>query len=141
MRQRTVNIFGLATLAGLLAGGPLSAEQFGGSAGVPQPLLLRISGFVGRAPQGTPSLGSFTVGVDHQVITLDLSAVQTLNGPLTEGPAALRQYDLYTPNLLLVGNSNLLRSLTDAMPHTLITLFGYVHPGARRMLVVHIETA
>src|SRR5512136_2903381 len=100
MKQRTQYIFGQAALLALLAGGPVSAEQFGGSAGVPQPLLLRISGFVGRAPQGTPSLGSLTLGVDHRVVTLDLSGVQTLNGPLTEGPAALRQYDLYTPNLL-----------------------------------------
>ena len=140
MKHRALCIVGLATLGGLLVGGLVSAEQFGGSAGVPQPLLLRISGFVGGAPQGTPSLGSFTLGVDHRVVTLDLSAVQTLNGPLTEGPAALRQYDLYTPNLLLVGDSNLLRQLTDAMPHAPITLFGYVHPGARRMFVVHIET-
>lgn len=137
--HRTTYIAGLATLAGVLAA-PLAAENLGSGAGVLQPLLLRISGFTGGAPAGTPTLGTFTLGVDKTVVTLDLSGVQTLNGPLTEGPAALRQFDLYTPNLLLVGERAVLRSLTDAAPHTPITLFGYVHPGARRMFVVQIET-
>ena len=72
-------------------------------------------------------------------MTLDLSAVQTLNGPLTEGPAALRQFDLFSPNLLLVGEPAILRSLADATPHAQVTLFGYLHQGARRMFVVQVE--
>jgi hypothetical protein len=134
-------IVGLAILASLLAWMPAAAGNLGSGAVVLQPLLLRISGFAGSAPAGIPTLGTFTFGVGNKVVTLDLSAVQTLNGPLTEGPAALRDFELYTPNLLVVGDPALLRSLSDAAPHTQITLFGYVHTGARRMYVVQMETA
>jgi hypothetical protein len=131
----------VAALVTLVASTPVAAAHVGSSAGVLEPLLLRVTGFVGGAPDGTPTLGTFTVGVDTTVVTLDLSAVQTLNGPLTEGPAALRQFDLFTPNVLVVGERSLLQQLTDALPHTQITLFGYVHPGARRMFVVQVEMA
>jgi hypothetical protein len=140
MKHRTACIFGLAALAPLVACAPVAAESLGSGAAVLQPLLLRISGFTDGAPQGTSTLGSFTLGVDHKVVTLELSAVQTLNGPLTEGSAALGQFDLFHPNLLLVGDRELLRNLAGAMPHTPVTLFGYVHPGARRMYVVQVET-
>lgn len=141
MRSGTRSILGVAALVTLLASPPVAAAHVGSSAGVLGPLLLRITGFVGRVPDGIPTLGTFTVSVDSTVVTLDLSAVQTLNGPLTEGPAALRQFDLFTPNLLVVGDRGLLRQLAAAAPHTQITVFGYVHPGARRMFVVQVETA
>ena len=123
----------------MVASAPAAAQHLSSGAGVPQPMLLRISGFVGGAPRGELSLGTFTLGFDDRVIALDLSAVQTLNGPLTEGPAALRQFDLYSPNLLLVGDPDILRKLADAAPHAQITLFGYLHQGARRMFVVQID--
>ena len=141
MKQRLASLFGLVMLAIMVASPPATAQHFSSGAGAPQPMLLRISGFVGGAPRGTPSLGSFTLGVDDKVIPLDLSGVQTLNGPLTEGPAALRQFDLYHPNLLLVGNPDILRKLADAAPHAQITLFGYLHQGARRMFVVQVDAA
>jgi len=128
-------------LAIMVASVPAAAQHLSSGAGVPQPLLLRISGFVGGAPRGTLSLGTFTFGFDDRVIALDLSGVQTLNGPLTEGPAALRQFDLYSPNLLLVGDPDILRKLADAAPHAQITLFGYLHQGARRMFVVQVDAA
>lgn len=134
-------IVGLTTLASVLAGMPAAAGNLGAGPAVLQPLLLRISGFAGGAPAGITTLGTFTFGVDNQVVTLDLSAVQTLNGPLTEGPAALRDFELYSPNLLIVGDPALLRRFADAPPHTQITLFGYVRSGARRMYVVQMETA
>lgn len=140
MKHRTTYAVGLATLLTVLASAPLAAEDLGSGAGPPQPVLLRISGFVGRAPTGVPTLGTFTLGVQNSVVTLELSSVQTLNGPLTEGPAALRQFALYDPNLLVVGDRGILRRLTDAVSQTQITLFGYVHQGARRMLVVQVDT-
>ena len=143
MRHRATSRFRLVTLVSVLTGAlactPAAAENLGSGAGVLQPLLFRISGFVGGAPPGIPTLGPFTFGVDHSVVALDLSGVQTLNGPLTEGPAALRQFDLYSPNLLLVGEQDVLRNLTEAAQHTEVTLFGYVHPGARRMFVVQVD--
>lgn len=139
MKHPATSLLRLVTLAAVLARLPALAENLGSGAGVLQPLLMRISGFVGGAPEGTPSLGTFTLGVDDRVVTLDLSAVQTLNGPLTEGPAALRQFDLFSPNLLVVGDPEILRTLSDAAPHTQVTLFGYVHPGARRMFVVQVD--
>jgi hypothetical protein len=139
MMQHPVSILGLAMLAATVASVPAAAQHLGSGAGVPQPTLLRISGFVDGAPSGTLSLGTLTFGVDDKVIALDLSGVQTLNGPLTEGPAALRQFDLYSPNLLLIGNPDILRKLADATPHAQITLFGYLHQGARRMFVVQVD--
>ena len=141
MNHRTTFLLCLAALASVLVCLPAQAENLGSGAGVLQPLLMRISGFVDSAPAGAPSLGPFTLGVDDTVVLLDLSAVQTLNGPLTEGPAALRQFDLYNPNLLVVGDPGILRNLTGASPHTQVTLFGYVHPGARRMFVVEVDAA
>jgi hypothetical protein len=141
MKSRSARILLLTGLATALACVPAKAADLGAGAGVPQPLLLRISGFVDGAPEGTLSLGPFALGVGQAVVTLDLSGVQTLNGPLTEGPAALRQFELYTPNLLVVGEPKVLRSLMDAVPHAQITLFGYVHQGARRMFVVDVQAA
>ncbi|HVO24690.1 MAG TPA: hypothetical protein VMW56_13780 [Candidatus Margulisiibacteriota bacterium] len=141
MKQHPASIVGLAMLAIMVASVPAAAQHLSSGAGVPQPMLLRISGFVGGAPRGTLSLGTFTFGFDDRVIALDLSGVQTLNGPLTEGPAALRQFDLYSPNLLLVGDPDILRKLADAAPHAQITLFGYLHQGARRMFVVQVDAA
>ena len=141
MKQGTLSILGPTMVAMILASAPATAQHLSSGAGVPQPMLLRISGFVGGAPQGALSLGTFTFGVDDKVVAVDLSAVQTLNGPLTEGPAALRQFDLYSPNLLLIGEPDVLRNLTDAAPHAQVTLFGYLHQGARRMFVVQVDAA
>ncbi len=141
MTDRATSLLRWATLASLLVAFPARGETLGSGAGVLAPLLMRISGFVDGAPAHAQSLGAFTLGVDDTVVELELSAVQTLNGPLTEGPAALRQFDLFNPNLLVVGDSEILRKLTDAPPHTQVTLFGYVHPGARRMFVVEVDAA
>jgi hypothetical protein len=124
----------------LLATG-ISAAQ-GGHSGVGnlQPTLIRVTGFVSAAPQGVTTLGPLTLGVGHQVKTLALTAVQVLNGPLTEGPAALRHYWLYQPNVLLIGNAGLLREISSAPAQTKLTLFAYVE-GSNRMLVVEVDRA
>ncbi len=140
-QQRPVSLLGSVMLATMVASLPAAAQHLSSGAGLPQPMLLRISGFVGGVPPGTLSLGTFTFGVAGKVIALDLSGVQTLNGPLTEGPAALRQFDLYNPNLLLVGDPDILRKLVVAAPHAQITLFGYLHQGAWRMFVVQVDAA
>lgn len=90
MRLATRSILGLGALVTLLVSTPVAAAPVGSTAGVLEPLLLRITGFVGGAPDAIPTLGRFVLGIATTVITLDLSAVQTLNGPLTEGTAALR---------------------------------------------------
>ncbi|HXQ24443.1 MAG TPA: hypothetical protein VN812_22360 [Candidatus Acidoferrales bacterium] len=135
------------TLAGTVfalsfACAPVLAGDLGGGAGLPQPTLLRLTGFIGSAPQGTPTtLGAVTLGLDHTVTKLDLCDVQTLNGPLTEGRAALRQFDLYSPNILLVGDRALIAGISAAPAHSKISVWGYVMPGARRLLVVDVQSA
>jgi hypothetical protein len=123
-----------------LATGTASALQVGSGAGVPQPPLLRLTGFVGSAPDGVTTLGSVTLGFDQTVATLALAEVQTLNGSLTEGLSALRQYDLYSPNMLLVGDRALLQRISDAPPRARITLYGYVR-GTDRLFVVEVQTS
>lgn len=125
----------------LLAVGPLAAVGLepGPGAGFPLPLLVRITAFVDTAPPGEQTLGPLTVGVDHQVKTLALIAVQMLNGPLTEGRAALRQQSLYHPNFLLIGNPELLQQIRSAPAQSKLTLFGYFRPGSTRMLVVEVD--
>src|SRR5262249_18517489 len=115
------------------------AFQVGSGSAVPQPTLLRLTGFVGAAPAGVTTLCSVTLGIDDRVTTLDLSAVQTLNGSLTEGPASLRQFELFSPNILLVGEAALLRGITEAPAHAKLVVFGYTRPGARRMMVVDVR--
>ena len=130
----------MATFAVALTVGTVSASDLGGGTGLPQPTLLRLTGFIGSAPPGAkPTLGRITLGLDHIVTTLDLSGVQPLNGPLTEGRAALRQFDLYSPNILLVGDRALLGSIGAAPLHSKIAMWGYVMPGARRLLVVAVH--
>jgi hypothetical protein len=109
-------------------------------AGNLQPTLIRVTGFVSAAPQGITTLGPLTLGIGHKVQTLQLTAVQTLNGPLTEGPAALRHYWLYEPNVLLVGNAGLLKEIRSAPAQTKLTLFAYVE-GSNSMLVVAVDRA
>lgn len=106
--------------------------------GTLQPTLIRVTGFVKDAPNGVATLGSLTLGVGHKVETMALTGVQILNGPLTEGPAALRQYWLYNPNLLLIGNSRLLEEISSAPTQTKLTLFAYLE-GSNRMLVVKVD--
>jgi hypothetical protein len=124
-----------------LAAAPARAFHSGSGVGLPQPTLLRLTGFVRRGPEGAKTLGPITLGIGHTVLRFDLTAVQTLNGPLTEGRAALQQYDLYHPNLLLVGAPRLLREIRTAPPQTKLTVFGYVHAGAWRLLVVAVRRA
>ena len=117
------------------------AFDFGPGVGLAEPPLLRLSGFVGSAPQGIRTLGTETFGVRSQIMTLELTAVQILNASLTEGPAALRQFDLYTPNLELIGEPALLERVRTAPGQTEITLWGYVMTGALRLLLVQVDAA
>jgi hypothetical protein len=133
--MRSVLLAALALLLARAAG----AFDFGPGAGIAEPPLLRLTGFVASAPQGTRTLGTETFGVGSTVVTLQLTAVQTLNASLTEGPAALRQFDLYTPNLELIGEPSLLERVREAPEQTKITLWGYVMTGAQRLLVVQVE--
>lgn len=113
----------------------------GPGAGIPQPILIRISGFIGNAPGGTTTLGPLTLGVHDQVVTVELTEVQMLNGPLTEGRSALRQSDQYNPNLLVVGDPALLRQLSTAPVQSKLTLFGYLRGGDRQLLLVQVDQA
>jgi hypothetical protein len=124
----------------LLATGTSAAQglHIGPGVGTLQPILIRVTGFVNHAPEGVTTLGPLTLGVDHKVETLALTGVQVLNGPLTEGPAALRQYWLYDPNLLLIGNSGLLKEISAAPAQTKLTLCAYLE-GSNRMLVVEVN--
>ncbi len=132
-----VTVIALATLLSCVEAAV--AFDTGPGAGIPEPILIRITGYVHTAPSGETTLGPFTLGIDHQIQTLALTAVQMLNGPLTEGPAALRQYWLYHPNILLVGDPELLRAIRSAPPQTKVTLFAYILSGTQRMLVVQVD--
>jgi hypothetical protein len=123
----------------LLLAGAARAFDVGPGVGLAEPPLLRLTGFVGSAPQGTRTFGRETFGVGSRVVTLELTAVQTLNASLTEGPAALRQFDLYTPNLELIGEPSLLERVREAPEHSQITLWGYVMTGAQRLLLVQVD--
>jgi hypothetical protein len=114
MKTAALYSWSLAVVALVLAltAGTASASDLSSGLGLPQPTLLRLTGFVGGAPQGAATIGTVTLGLDHTVATLDLSEVQTLNGPLTEGRSALRQFDLYSPNILLIGDRTLLRGIS-----------------------------
>jgi len=128
-----------AALTLVLTAAPAGAFHFGSGAGLPQPTLLRLTGFVGSAPHGVTTIGAVTLGLDHTVATLDLEGVQILNGSLTEGRSALRAFDLYSPNLLLVGRRDVLRDISGAAEHSKVTLIGYIIPGAQRLLVVEVD--
>jgi len=138
--QRCTGVGWIVVAALLALPGTGSAEHPQGGAGPPMPILLRISGFVSSAPAGSQLLGPLTLGVDQAIVTLQLTGVQTLNGPLTEGRAALRQFDLYSPNLLLVGDPKLLAMVRQAPPGTQLTIFGYHHGGDRRLILSNVET-
>jgi hypothetical protein len=129
-----------AGLLALLCGAGTARAGFNSGAGVGEPTLLRLTGFIGAPPPGATTLGTVTLGVDHTVATFHLAAVQTLNGALTEGRAALRQTELYNPNLLLAGKADLLRRITSEPPQTKLTLFGYLS-GTRRLVVVQVDAS
>ncbi|MFQ5667129.1 MAG: hypothetical protein ACE5I7_11935 [Candidatus Binatia bacterium] len=130
----------LAVVASVVAGAcPAWGFASGSGAGVPQPKLLRLTCYVGSAPQGVSTLGSMTLGVGHAVVRVDVAAVQMLNGSHTEGRAVLRYFDLFTPTLRLVGDRALLQTVIEARRRTALTLFGYVTAGARRLFVVQVH--
>jgi len=139
MKAAATRVLGATML--LLLHGPVCALQFGAGAGVPQPTLLRITGFIGSAPEGVSTLGPVTLGLGNTVATLDVVDVQLLNGPLTEGRSALRHVELYTPNLRLVGAAAVLDGIRQAAPQAKITVFGYLNNGARRLIVVEVHAA
>ncbi len=139
MTTRSVDVLAGIALVCVFTIGSSRAFQFGPGAGTPQPTLLRLIGFVGSAPDGVETLGSVTVRVDHTMATLALAEVQMLNGPLTEGRAALRQTELYTPNLVLIGSRVLLTNIREAPEHARITVFGYLSGNARRLFVVEVQ--
>lgn len=118
----------------------IALAGFAPGAGVAQPTLLRISGYVGGAPPDAKTLGAVTLGIDHTVVTFALRAVQSAGGELTEGRAALRQTELYNPNLLVVGPPALLQQISTAPPHAQLTIFGYLNGNSRRLMVVQVDT-
>lgn len=140
MRRVSLLAVGVVLVAAAWASGQ-SLPGGAGGAGIPQPPLLRLIGFVGSAPAGMKTLGPITLGIDRSVKTLDLTEVQMLNGPLTEGRAALRQSELYNPNLELIGDRGLLRRISAAADHTKLTLFGYLRSSGRRLLVVQVNAS
>jgi hypothetical protein len=127
-----------AALAMLAAQTSAAGGLNGPATGTLQRTLIRVTGFVSHAPQGVTTLGPLTLGVGHKVQTLQLTGVQTLNAPSTEGPAALRHYWLYNPNILLIGDSRLMKEIRSAHAETKLTLFAYVE-GSNRMLVVEVD--
>ena len=133
--MRTVLITALMLLLAETAG----AFDVGPGVGLAEAPLLLLTGFVGRAPQGVPTLGTETLGVGSRVVTLELTAVRTLNASLTEGRAALRQFDLYTPNIELIGDPSLLERVRQAPEQTKVTLWGYAFTGVQRLLVVQVD--
>jgi len=138
MIRMTRLVITAAALAILAAETPAAEGHQVPGVGTLQTILIRVTGFVNGAPPGVTTLGPLTLGVDHKVETLELTAVQIINGPLTEGPAALRQYWLYNPNLLLIGNSGLLKEISSAPTQTKLTLFAYLE-GSNSMLVVEVD--
>ncbi len=140
MRNSRALCITAVALTGLLCcAGAAAAFDTGPGAGIPEPILIRITGYVQTAPSGETTLGPFTLGVGDKIQTLALTAVQMLNGPLTEGPAALRQYWLYNPNVSLVGKPELLRAVRSAPAQTKLTLFAYILSGTQRMLLVQVD--
>jgi hypothetical protein len=135
---KTIRSMAIAGALLALATGIPAAQGLRPGVGNLQHTLIRVTGFVNNAPEEVTTLGSLSLGVDHKVETLALTGVQTLNGPLTEGPAALRQYWLYEPNVLLIGNVGLLKEISSAPAQTKLTLFAYVE-GSNSMLVVAVD--
>ncbi len=115
-----------------------TARAISGAVGKAQTYLLRLRGYVGNAPGDVRVLGALTVGVDAQKLTLQLTEVQTLNGPVTEGRSVLRAFDLYDPNLLFVGDAKLIEQVRQAPVGAYLTVYGYI-VGEQRMLLVEIE--
>jgi len=130
----------VAILLTLTFSARIVSAGFGEGAGVAQPTFLRLSGYVGGAPPDAKTLGTVTLGIDRTVVKLDLTAVQSAGGSLTEGRAALRQTELYNPNLLLVGPPAVLQTISTAPPHTQLTIFGYLNGNSQRLMVVQVDT-
>ncbi len=142
MTTRQIAGVGLALV--LLAAFPVAS--LGGYPGVggggsPQPLLLRLTGFVGEPPTNADPMARVTLGIGQRtVVTMALTAIQIMNGPLTEGPAALEPFVLYEPNLLLVGDPALLVRLQTWSPNVPAVVYGYLRGGSRRMVIVAVDS-
>ena len=117
----------------------LRAFDVGPGAGLRVPDLLELSGYITEAPPAAPTIGSVTLGTPDRQTLLLVSKVQVRNNGLTEGISALRGVQLYNPNLRLVGDQELLRTIERAAPQTELTLFGYLNIGSRRLFVVSVE--
>ena len=133
-RRRVLTIAIVVTT--VLSQGP--AWAIFGTVGRAETCLLRIRGYVGNAPADARVLGPLTVGIDSKRLTLQLTDVQMLNGPVTEGRSVLRAFELYDPNLLFVGDPQLVDQVREAPPGAYLTIFGYI-VGEQRMLLVEIE--
>jgi hypothetical protein len=125
-------VLALVACAGQVSGGPV------GGVGEPKQILLELAGFKTSAPPEAKTYGQVTLGHDRATTTLVLTRVQMRNGPVTEGPAALRAYDLYTPNLLLVGDPGLVAQVASAPEQAELTLLGYLS-GSRHLILVEVR--
>lgn len=110
----------------------------GGSLVGSQAYLLRLRGYVGSAPTDARVLGPLTIGVDSKTLTLQLTEVQTLNGPVSEGISVLRAFDLYDPNLLFIGDAKLTDQVRQAATGAYLTVYGHV-VGEQRLLLVEVD--
>lgn len=135
MKRRTAFIAAML-VTGVLCQG--TSRAISSMAGRTQTYLLRLRGYVGNAPSDARVLGSLTVGIDSKGLTLQLTDVQTLNGPVAEGMSVLRPFALHDPNLVFIGEPKLVGQVAEAPVGTYLTIYGYI-VSEQRMLLVEVQ--
>ena len=132
MRNGATLVAVLAIVTGLL---PTHAA---GQRLLPNPVMLRMEGFVGPPPKGRREVADLTLGVARQRIQFQVTNATVLSGGTT-ARNVFRQVRPHRPNFTLQGASELIATVANAAPAARLRMVGTWRPGSRQLLLSSVE--
>src|SRR5262245_34140436 len=131
MRNGTTLVL-LAIVTGLL---PTTAA---GQRVLPNPIMLRMDGFVGPPSKGRREVADLTLGAARQDVRFQVTNATVLSGG-TSARAIFAQVRPYRPNFTLRGANELIATVANAAPRARLRMIGTWRAGSRQLHLSSVE--
>ena len=107
---------------------------------VPQPIQVRIEGYVGEKPPALVPEVSWVVGCRGRTYAFHVSHIQVLTGDVSP-TNIVTAAEPYRTTFYLHGDAAALTRFASTSPGEKIVLIGYLRTGSRQLLIGRIEAA